>query len=285
MIGTPEGLTLLVVATLGHVMAFGWFLAEKSSVGRCRRTIYALPISAHQLTRELKNSLCAPIHAALLFLCLASGLFRGTGLMSYLVSLLATAVVAEVWHYFSHRALHTRALLWIHREHHKSLLSSPFTALSSSVTEKLIFSLGILGILSAGDHFVDFSFYGVATWYLLYIVINSYAHANFEIKPRSFLATKGRFFTSTTYHSLHHARYVNNYGLGTRFLDRLFGTEWQDYERVFDQVSGQGRPLTRYKDRLDTFARTKPDACSCAIIPVDPAIADSLDRDMTRQTG
>ena len=43
--------------------------------------------------------------------------------------------------------------------------------------------------------------------------------------------------TTTTYHSLHHSRYTGNYGLGTRVLDRIFGTEWEDYERLYDRIS------------------------------------------------
>ena len=43
----------------------------------------------------------------------------------------------------------------------------------------------------------------------------------------------GKMLTTTTYHSLHHSRYTGNYGLGTRVLDRIFGTEWEDYERLY----------------------------------------------------
>lgn len=258
MISGPESVVLLIIATLGHLMAFGWMLAEKLELNLCRRTIYNLPISTQQLKRELKNSLYAPIHALLLLLCLALGLFNGTSLISFIVSLLTTAVCAEIWHYFSHRAFHTRPLLWIHKEHHKSVLSSPFTAISFSFTEKLVFNLGILGLLFAIDNFVDLNFYGIAGWYIFYISINSYGHANFEIKSKSFLNFTGKFFTSTTYHSLHHSRYIKNYGLGTRVLDRIFGTEWEDYEQVFDQVSGQERPMARFKEKLEPSTRVAP---------------------------
>ncbi|HJP69953.1 MAG TPA: hypothetical protein VJ846_13735, partial [Sphingomicrobium sp.] len=53
-----------------------------------------------------------------------------------------------------------------------------------------------------------------------------------------------------TYHSLHHARYTGNYGLGTRFLDRWFGTEWDDYAGIFLQVT-KGRPVRKLRDRAD----------------------------------
>lgn len=248
MISMPETVVLVVVAMLGHVLALSWLLAGKLGLHLCRCTIYQLPVPSRQLKRELRNSFYAPLPAVLLLLCLSMGTFNGTGLVSFMLSLLMTAVCAEIWHYFSHRAMHTRPLLWIHREHHKSALPSPFTAISFSLSEKLVFNLGILGALSAIDSFVSLNFYGIAGWYISYLFINSYGHANFEIKSTRFMEGIGRILTSTTYHSLHHARYTGNYGLGTRILDRIFGTEWEDYENVFEQVTGQKKPMSRLKE-------------------------------------
>lgn len=57
--------------------------------------------------------------------------------------------------------------------------------------------------------------------------------------------------TSTTYHSLHHSRYTGNYGLGTRVLDKIFKTEWEDYERLYDRVSREKRPLAKLRERVE----------------------------------
>jgi lathosterol oxidase len=248
MISLPETVVLVVVATLGHLLAFVWMMARKSGLNLCRCTIYQLPVPGRQLKRELRNSVYAPLPAVMLLLCLAMGAFNGTGPVSFGFALVVTFVCAELWHYFLHRALHTRPLLWIHREHHKSVLSSPFTAISFSLPEKLLFNVGILGILCAVDSLVGLNFYGIAGWYIGYIAINSFGHANFETKSNGFLRGWGKVFTSTTYHSLHHARYVRNYGLGTRILDRVFGTEWEDYEGVFEQVTGRKKPMARLKE-------------------------------------
>jgi sterol desaturase/sphingolipid hydroxylase (fatty acid hydroxylase superfamily) len=61
----------------------------------------------------------------------------------------------------------------------------------------------------------------------------------------------GKVLTTTTYHSLHHSRYTGNYGLGTRVLDRIFGTEWEDYERLYDRISAE-TPLTKLREKVDT---------------------------------
>jgi Delta7-sterol 5-desaturase len=253
MIDAPKLIALLVIALLGHAMALLWYLAAKHRWRMCERIIYDLPFKPDQLRRELKNSLHAPIHAAALSGFLWLGFFANTTLVSFVLSALATALWAEIWHYGSHRAFHLRALHWIHLEHHSSLLSSPFTAISFSFPEKLIFNLGLLGPLAVIDCFWRLNFFGLAAWYVGYLVINSFSHANFELKPKDYNRRSGRVLTSTTYHALHHARYVGNYGLGTRLLDRLFKTEWEDYERLYDRISGEGKPLTRLRERVEAL--------------------------------
>ena len=243
--------TLVVIALLGHAMALAWTVALRSQWPIVRRAIYDLSIEPSQMRRELRNSLHAPIHGVILFGFVALGYFANRTLASFAGTLLLAAVWAELWHYASHRAFHLRSLHKIHAEHHRSRLNTPFTAISFSFSEKLIFDLGHIGALALVDSFVtSLDFYGIAAWYVGYLVVNSFSHANFEIKSRNFNRFAGRLLTTTTYHSLHHARYRGNYGLGTRILDRLFGTECVDYERVYDSVA-QNRPLTGLAEKID----------------------------------
>ncbi len=254
MIDTPTMVVLLVIATLGHAMALVWYLAAKNNWKMCERTIYDLPFKADQIRRELKNSIHTPIHAVILSAFLYLGFFQNTSFISFLLSGLATAVWAEIWHYGSHRAFHLSALHWIHLEHHRSHLNSPFTAISFSFSEKLIFDVGLLGVLTAADYFCSLNFFGIAAWYIGYLIINSFSHANFELKPRDYNRWSGKVLTSTTYHSLHHSRYTGNYGLGTRVLDKLFKTEWKDYERLYDRISREGKPLAKLRERVEAPA-------------------------------
>jgi sterol desaturase/sphingolipid hydroxylase (fatty acid hydroxylase superfamily) len=249
MFSAPEVVVLLVIATLGHAMAVLWYLGDKKKWKFCERTIYALPIGGDQIKRELRNSLHAPMHAVILAIFLYFGFFRHTGITSFFYSALATTIWAEIWHYGSHRAFHLRKLHWIHLEHHRSRLNSPFTAISFSFSEKLIFDIGLLAPLAVVDHWTRLNFFGIAAWYIGYLVINSFSHANFELKSVNFNRTIGKVVTSTTYHSLHHSRYTGNYGLGTRILDRLFGTEWGDYEDLYEQIARERRPLGKLRER------------------------------------
>jgi sterol desaturase/sphingolipid hydroxylase (fatty acid hydroxylase superfamily) len=243
--------TLLLIAVLGHIMAVVWYVAAKRKWKRSERTIYALPFKRDQISRELRNSIHAPTHAVILLAFLSLGFFANRGSASFVYSLLLTTVWAEIWHYGSHRAFHLKALHWIHVEHHKSHVNSPLTAISFSLTEKLVFDAGLLGLLAGIDHAIRLNVFGIAAWYVGYLVINSFSHANFEPKSKDYIRSFGKVLTSTTYHSLHHARYTGNYGLGTRILDRIFETEWQDYEPLYGRISGERRPLTRLRESVE----------------------------------
>src|SRR4051812_17501635 len=109
MFTTPQVIALLIVATLGHLMALFWYLADKNKWKVCERTIYDLPISDEQIRREMINSIHTPIHAAILAAFLYLGFFVDTSLASFFYSALATTIWAEIWHYSSHRAFHLRA--------------------------------------------------------------------------------------------------------------------------------------------------------------------------------
>ena len=50
------------------------------------------------------------------------------------------------------------------------------------------------------------------------------------------------------YHSLHHARYNNHYSFGSSFMDRLLGTEWEDWSRLHQRVIA-GKPLESFGER------------------------------------
>lgn len=244
-----EAAILSLVATIGHLMALFWLVVEQYEINLGRDRIYDLPIGHPQVRRELKNSIHTPLHAVMLMAFLLFGLFADRSIVGFIGSLVLTAVWAEIWHYASHRAFHWQPLHWIHAEHHKSRLSSPFTALSFSFWEKFIFDLGMIGAMALIDQFVvPLNFFGVATWFVFYLIVNSYGHANYEIRSPSFMNWQGPVITSTVYHSLHHSRYTGNYGLGTRVLDRLFGTEWPDSEAAFDRVVVKKKPFSALRE-------------------------------------
>jgi Delta7-sterol 5-desaturase len=206
-----------------------------------------------QRAREMKNSwLTTPIHAALFFTLTAGGALHTAPETPGLAAgtFLLTFMWTEAWHYASHAAMHTKALHFIHKEHHRSRVTEPWTSVSFSVIEKLIFSLGILGFLALVSCWRELSLYGIFAYYLLYFFTNTLGHANVEFRrPGYYTRAIARFFNSPTYHALHHARYIKNYGLITPWLDRLFGTEWPDVPEVQTRAAS-GEPLTRLSERV-----------------------------------
>jgi lathosterol oxidase len=249
-ISSPAVIVLLVIGSLGHLMALLWYCAVTRGWNVSERTIYDLPISDEQIRRELKNSLHAPIHAVLLAPLLYWGFFTNRSVSSFILSALVTALWAEVWHYTSHRAFHVDWLHWIHAEHHKSHLNSWLTAISFSFMEKVIFDVGLLAPLAILDFNLRLNFFGIAAWYIGYLIINSFSHANFELRAQNYNQFLGRVLTTTTYHSLHHSRYVGNYGLGTRVLDRLLKTEWEDYGGLYDRIAREKNPLRKLSEKV-----------------------------------
>jgi len=248
-----EWVFLGIIAFLGHAMAFLWYAAKRYNWRICERTIYDLPVKDRQFKRVLWNSIHTPMHAVILGIFLWLGFFENTSWLSFILTALTTTLWAEIWHYSSRRAMHLNSLHWIHAEHHKSHLNTPLTAISFSFSEKLIFDIGMLLPFVAADYFVSVNFFGIAGWFIGYLIINSFSHANFEFRAAGYNSHVGKILATTTYHSLHHSRYTGNYGLGTRVLDRIFGTEWEDYERLYDRVNTERRPLTRLREQVEAL--------------------------------
>jgi len=169
------------------------------------------------------------------------GLAIGTFLLAFLWT--------EVWHYASHVAMHTKTLHFIHREHHRSRVTGPWTSVSFSLLEKSIFSFGILGGLGLVSRWQGLSSLGIFAYYVLYFFTNTLGHANFELREAGYChRPMGQIFNSPSYHALHHARYIKNYGLLTPWLDRIFGTEWPDTAAAQTRAA-TGAPLLRLGEK------------------------------------
>jgi len=242
----------LALANFPFVLAIDWY-----SKHRPVRKIYDVSIDRKQIVREIKNSLITtPIHAVLLAALVESGLLRA-GIEkppSIAITFAIALIWTEIWHYASHRAMHWKPLHFIHREHHLSWATGPWSSVSFSVLEKLIFSLGIIGGMALLSRSFSVSLYGIATYYLVYFFTNALGHSNIEFRSGSYYDSFfGQLFNTPTFHAMHHARYIRNYGLLTPFLDRLFDTAWPDARDVQRRVAG-GSPLRKLNERL--FART-----------------------------
>ncbi|HUR09999.1 MAG TPA: sterol desaturase family protein [Flavitalea sp.] len=243
-------LSLLFLAVANHLIVFAFILIYKS---RKIRRIYNLSPSQEQLKEELRNSfLTSPLHALLIGLVVYLDYLKDyeNTWWNFTYTFVIVFVWTEIWHYFSHRAMHHKALLFIHREHHKSKVTNPMSSISFSFLEKLIFSVGIIGPMAALSQVMPVSFYGIIAYYIFYFITNVLGHSNMEIREPHYTETLiGKVINTPTYHAMHHARYVKNYGLITSTLDRMFNTMWEDYDKVQSRAASD-QPLAKLSERL-----------------------------------
>ena len=123
-------------------------------------------------------------------------------------------------------------------------------SISFSFLEKFIFSVGIIFPVAALSHIIPISFFGIFAYYLFYFITNVLGHSNIEIRKPGYTQTWiGKIINTPTYHAMHHARYVKNYGLITSTLDRLFNTMWEDYDKVQTRAASD-QPLEKLSERL-----------------------------------
>ena len=94
------------------------------------KVVYNVHAKDGQRAREIKNSIMTtPVHAILFLGFIASELLRIDEESFRLIigTFVLTFIWTEVWHYASHVAMHLKQFHFIHREHHLSLLTDPWT--------------------------------------------------------------------------------------------------------------------------------------------------------------
>jgi sterol desaturase/sphingolipid hydroxylase (fatty acid hydroxylase superfamily) len=157
----------------------------------------------------------------------------------------------QVFYWFLHRAMHTKALLWMHRWHHESQVTSALSGQSVSLAEAAAWMLGYVGLPVAMSHVVPISFWGWAGYMAFNVFGNVFGHANVELSGK---ASGTRLVSALAnpwvYHALHHARWTGHYGFQAALMDRIFGTEYADWPALFTKIL-RGSPMKSLKERGD----------------------------------
>jgi Delta7-sterol 5-desaturase len=141
--------------------------------------------------------------------------------------------IDDAWFYWMHRLLHHPAIYkYIHFEHHKSIDVDPFTSVSFHFLEPFLLTLWIFPVSFLMPTYAPIL--GVIqAWGLLE---NIKSHLGYEFYPAKFNKSWLKFLTSSTHHNMHHSKFNGNYGIHFRIWDRLFGTEFKDYETEYDKI-------------------------------------------------
>lgn len=216
------------------------------------KKVFAVPLAKGQYRFEaVGNLVFVSIATLATTAALASGVVRfdapttGRTLATFAAMLLGF----QVFYWTLHRAMHTRPLLFMHRWHHRSRVTTPLSGQSVSVPEACLWMVGYVGLPILFSRVAPISFYGWLAYLAFNMNGNIVGHANAE--PTAKLAATrlaSLFANPFVYHALHHARWTVNYAFQASIMDRLFGTEAPDWEDLYARVSS-GKPLTRMDEK------------------------------------
>lgn len=246
--------TFFVVRTV--VLVGGASLALRGTWAELRR-VYRVAFAPGQFASELKAALAVIAFDALVVgtaFSLGTWHFADATPGATALTWLVMFAWYEVWFYALHRALHTKALYRFHAQHHVAKVASPLTSLSFGLVERGGLLLGAIGMSALLSRVMPITQLGVVAYFFTNYLLNMWGHLNVETLPEGFARTRlGRFFFSTSFHAMHHARYQGHYGLFAQVLDRALGTYWADYPEVHARAA-RGEGLTRLGERLEPGA-------------------------------
>ncbi len=228
---------ILVTVVFLAVWKFGRKAFQKSKIPVRPR------LDSAQLRREIGNSLVALAVGTLNALVIAFLYRQGftqlvfppaaLGFGQNALTFVFLILLNDTWFYWSHRLMHhPRVFRFVHITHHKSVEVNPYSSYSFHFLEAFILGGWVYPILML----VPVSLPVLGTLQVLGLANNIMSHLGYEFFPRWFIRFGPfRMLNSATFHSLHHTTLNGNYGLFSRFWDRLMGTEVKSYEQVFNQ--------------------------------------------------
>ena len=177
-------------------------------------------------------------------------------------------VAFEIYYYGLHRALHTRPLYRFHAPHHESRVTTAWTGQSLGLVEASGWMVGLVVPPMLMSPVVPLSASGLFVYFAANTFVNLAGHANVELNP---IGRRGLTWLNHPwiYHSLHHARFKGHYSFVSTFMDRFFGTEWNDWPMLHARVIA-GEPLEALHARGFLEARIR------AQRPVDATFAPDV---------
>ena len=137
----------------------------------------------------------------------------------------------ETYYYWLHRWMHRPKIYrWIHKVHHDSIVTSPWTSFSFHPLESLLQAVVVpIVVVVLPMHIV-----AVLTMLSLMTISATINHLDIEIYPKHFEKHwLGKWVIGATHHSLHHAKFRENFGLYFTFWDRWMETESPEFEELF----------------------------------------------------
>jgi lathosterol oxidase len=163
-------------------------------------------------------------------------------------SLIISMLLHETYYYWLHRWMHhPKVFSFVHKVHHDSNITSPWTAFSFHPSEGFLQAVFLPMLLIV----MPMHLYVI----LLQLTIMTFSsvvnHLDIEIYPKKFSSQiPGKWLIGATHHSLHHKQFRYNYGLYFTFWDRWKKTESPLYEQLFKEKTGAVQNQEIRKDHL-----------------------------------
>jgi Delta7-sterol 5-desaturase len=149
------------------------------------------------------------------------------------VSLMIALLTHETYYYWLHRWMHHPKIFSIvHKVHHDSNITSPWTAFSFHPLEGILQALFLPALLLV----MPMHLYVLIVHLTIMTFSSVINHLDIEVYPKGFHKNfLGRWLIGATHHSLHHKQFKYNYGLYFTFWDKWKKTESPVFEKLFEE--------------------------------------------------
>jgi lathosterol oxidase len=154
-------------------------------------------------------------------------------------------IVHDAYFYWTHRWMHHPALFkFFHWEHHKSQAPTVFTAYSFAIPEAIV--QGLFGVFYVA--LFPATFATLIFFQFVEILHNLMIHSGVDVLPRTLVTHKRwGWLAGAAHHDLHHRTSRGNFGLYTRFWDRVMKTEHPDFVRIWEYIHSPGNDGQAYR--------------------------------------
>lgn len=162
-----------------------------------------------------------------------------SGVFWLVIFFVVSVILGDIWFYAEHRLVHLPKLFWIHHEHHKSPVPTPWTNERFTFIEVILiqsylfvvpFVLPIPAVVLIAHRFYD-------------QVKGMFGHGGYEYFEGKWARWPSPF-TCVTHHDAHHEKFSVNYGSFLTYWDRMFGTLEEGYDRKVDEITFKYKDLS-----------------------------------------
>ena len=155
----------------------------------------------------------------------------------FFASIVLSILLHDTYFYWTHRWMHHRRLFKLfHRVHHQSINPTPWAAYCFSPFEAVV-QAGIFPLVAFSIPIHPLAF---LTFMIYQITMNVVGHTGYEFYPRSLMDSwLGKIVNTPTNHIMHHEHIRGNFGLYFNCWDRMMGTNHENYENRFREVSAR----------------------------------------------